>query len=90
MYMYVCMYIYIYIYMYVRIHVCASIYLSIYTHVYTYIYIYIYIYLLMYASCSWPSERALAASGGGPAASGEFRDVVFEDVAFDNDSDVTQ
>ena len=73
------------------------IYIYIYIHVYIYVYMYIYIYIYIYtyyahARVSAGALMGMATSGGWAALATlarEFRDVVFEDVVFDNNSSVT-
>ena len=90
-------YVYIYIYIYICIHV--YIYIYIYVHIYRERYTYIYIYIIRGSEPSWcfrfrgwisPSPReGEDTDSSRPGISREFKDVVIEDVVFDNNSCVT-
>ena len=90
-YIHVCVYVCVYIYIHIHTYTCVYMYVCIYIYIYMYMYvcmyvcmyIYIYIYIYIHVIPSRPQNPADLAAGGFLWV---FRDVVFRDVGFDNNS----
>ena len=86
--LYVCMSVCLYVFMYVCMHVCMYVHIYIYIYTYMHTYIYIYIYIHMYICiCGYilSCHSIWYVVGRGPD-SREFRDVAFEDVGFEQNT----